>query len=152
MTKHIVYVLINITGLGLALAVCIVAYLNYKFDADFDTCHDNRKRIFRIEHTQLIDGELRSFATTPGPLGPAVVDDISGIEKTVRVTMDLMANVQLLKTGENETYARFIYADSDFFDVFTFPLISGNKESFHDHNSIFITQQLAVVLFGNQDF
>ncbi len=150
-TKNIVYVLINIIGLGLALAVCIVAYLNYQFDADFDTCHKNRERIYRIEHTQLIEGEERSFATTPGLLGPAVADDISGIEKMTRVAMNLMSNVQLLKAGENETYTRLIYADPDFFNIFTFPLISGNKESFHDNNSIFITEGLAVVLFGNRD-
>jgi putative ABC transport system permease protein len=150
-TNNIVYVLINIIGLGLALAVCIVAYLNYKFDADFDTCHENREQIFRIEHTQVIEGEERSFASTPGLLGPTIVDDISGVEKMVRVAMDLMANVQLLKAGENESLSRLIYADPDFFDVFTFPLISGNKESFRDNNSVFITGQLAMVLFGDQD-
>ena len=74
MTKNTVYVLINIIGLGLALAVCIIAYLNYRFDADFDTCHENRERIFRIEHTQLIEGDEKSFANTPGLLGPAVAD------------------------------------------------------------------------------
>ena len=151
MTKNIVYVLINVAGLGLALAVCIVAYLNYRFDADFDTCHENRDRIFRIEHTQLIEGDERSFASTPGLLGPTIADDISGVEKMVRVAMGLMANMQLLKAGENETYTRLIYSDPDFFDFFTFPLMSGNKESFRDNNSVFITEQLAVVLFGDKD-
>ncbi len=150
-TKNIIYVLINIIGLGLAIAVCIVAYLNFKFDAEFDTCHENSDQIFRVEHTQLIEGELKSFATTPGLLGPTIADDISGIEKMVRVAMDLMANMQLLKAGENESHSRLIYADPDFFDVFTFSLISGNKESFRDNNSVFITEQLAMVLFGDQD-
>ncbi len=150
-TKNIVYVLINIVGLGLALAICIVAYLNYKFDADFDTCQKNRVQIFRIEHTQLIEGEVRSFATTPDLLGPAVADDISGVEKMVRVAMDLLENMQLLKAGENESHSRLIYADPDFFDVFTFPMISGDKKSFRDDNSVFITEQLAMVLFGDQD-
>ena len=76
-TKNIVYVLINVIGLGLALAVCIVAYLNYKFDADFDICHENREQIFRIEHTQLREGEDKFFATSPGLLGPTVAEDIS---------------------------------------------------------------------------
>jgi putative ABC transport system permease protein len=150
--KNIIYVLINIIGLGLALAVCIVAYLNYKFDADFDTCHENRKRIFRIEHTRVIDGVEKSFGSTPGLLGPRIADDISGVEKMVRVAMDLMSNVQLLKAGDNETYTRLIYADPEFLDVFTFPLISGSKVSFHNNNnSIFITRHLATVLFGDKD-
>jgi putative ABC transport system permease protein len=148
-TKNIVYVLINIIGLGLALTVCIVAYLNYKFDADFDTCHVNRERIYRIEHIQLIEGEEISFANTPCLLGPTVANDISGVEKMVRITKNLMG--PLVKARENEKYTRLIYADPDFFNVFTFPLISVNKESFRDINSIFITKQLAKVLFGDQD-
>ena len=148
-SKNIVYVLINIIGLGLALAVCITAYLNYRFDADFDTCHENREEIYRIEHTQLIEGEEISFAETPGLLGPTVVDDISGVEKMVRVARDLMG--PLVRAGENEIYAQLYYTDPDLFDLFTFPLISGNKESFRDNNSVFITEQLALALFGDQD-
>ena len=148
-SKHIVYVLINVIGLGLALAVSIVAYLNYKFDADFDTSHENRERIYRIEHTQRIEGEEKSFANTPGLLGPTVVDDISGVEKMVRMAKDLLWT--LVKAGENEAYAQLYYTDPDLFDLFTFPLISGNKESFLDNNSVFITEQLATALFGDQD-
>ena len=148
-SKNIVYVLINIIGLGLALAVCITAYLNYRFDADFDTCHENRERIYRIEHTQLIEGEEKSFASTPDLLGPTVVDDISGAEKMVRVAKDLLWT--LVKAGENEIYTGLYYTDPDFFDLFTFPLISGNKEAFRDNNSVFITEQLATGLFGDQD-
>jgi hypothetical protein len=148
-SKHIVYVLINVIGLGLALAVCIVAYLNYNFDADFDTSHENRERIYRIEHTQRIEGEEKSFANTPGLLGPTVVDDISGVEKMVRMAKDLLWT--LVKAGENEAFAQLYYTDPDLFDLFTFPLISGNKESFLDNNSVFITEQLATALFGDQD-
>lgn len=148
-SKNIVYVLINIMGLGLALAVCITAYLNYRFDADFDSCHENRERIYRIEHTQLIEGEEKSFAATPGLLGPTVVDDISGVEIMVRMAKDLMG--PLVQAGENEAYAQLYYTDPDLFDLFTFPLISGNKESFRDNNSVFITERLAMGLFGDQD-
>ncbi|MDX2430080.1 MAG: ABC transporter permease [Bacteroides sp.] len=150
-SKNIVYVLINVLGLGLALAICIVAFLNYRFDADFDSSHLNGANIFRIEHTRLTEGSQISYASTPGPLGPAMLEDVSGIEKMVRLSMDLMSNVQLLKAGENETFTRLIYADPEFFDVFTFPLNSGSNKSFRDNNSIFITRQLAVVLFGDRD-
>jgi low affinity Fe/Cu permease len=147
--KNIVYVFINIIGLGLALAVCITAYLNYRFDADFDTSHENRERIYRIEHTQLIEGDEIAFAMTPGLLGPTVVNDISGVKKMVRMAKDLMG--PLVQAGENEAYAQLYYTDPDLFDLFTFPLISGNKETFRDNNSIFITERLATGLFGDQE-
>lgn len=148
-SRNIVYVLINIIGLGLALAVCITAYLNFRFNADFDTSHENRERIYRIEHTQLIEGEELSFATTPGLLGPTVLNDISGVEKMVRMARDLVGT--LVQAGENEAYAQVYYTDPDLFDIFTFPVISGHKESFRDINSVFITERLAVSLFGDQD-
>jgi putative ABC transport system permease protein len=151
MTGNIVHVLINVLCLGLALAICMVAYLNYRFDADFDTCHENRDRIFRIEHTRLTEGGPQSFASTPVPLGPAVINDISGVEKMVRITMDLMSNVQLLQAGEDEVYTRLIYADPDFFDVFNFPFVKGAGESFRNNPSIYITEHLATVLFGDKD-
>ena len=81
MAKNIVHVLINIIGLGLALAVCIVAFLNYQFDNGFDIVHENGERIFRIEHTQLIEGNPKYFATTPAQLGPALVDDIPALNQ-----------------------------------------------------------------------
>ena len=148
-SKNIVYILINIMGLGLALAICITAYLNYRFDAVFDSCHENRDRIYRIEHTQLVENEEKSFASTPGLLGPTVLDDISGVEKMVRMAKDLMG--PLVQAGENESYAQVYYTDPDLFDLFTFPLISGSKESFRNNNSVFITERLALGLFGDED-
>ncbi|MGW8315307.1 MAG: ABC transporter permease [Bacteroidales bacterium] len=147
--RNLAYVIINVTGLGLALAICIVAWLNYRFDRDFDKDQPNRDRIFHIEHTQLIDGSEQSFASTPIHLGPAASEDIPGIEKMTRITRDLVGT--LIRAGENEKYAGLIYADPEIFDVFDFPLLAGNKESAHNIQSIFITQQLATFLFGDQD-
>ena len=149
-TKNIVYVLINTIGLGLALTVCIVAYLNYKFDVDFDSIHEKKDRIFRIEHSRLNQGNSELLARTPSPLGPTIADNIGSVEKVVRIGMDLLENIQLFKVGENEIYKRLIYADQDIFDVFTFPLIAGHKNSFRDKN-IFITERLARILFGDQN-
>ena len=150
-TKHIIYVMINVAGLGLAFAVCIVAYLNYNFDADFDASQENGDRIFRIEHTRLIEGSPEHFAQSPCPLGTALSDNLGGVEAMVRIAMDLLENLQLFKAGENEKYGRLIFADPDFFEIFSFPLISGNTKSFREKNTIFISEKLARGIFGDQD-
>lgn len=149
-SKNIIYVLINILGLGLALAVCLVAYLNYRFDRDFDSCHVQGDRIFRIEFKQSLEVGSAAYANTPRQLGPAILEDISGIEKMARVNMDLMSNVQELKAGNNETYTRLIYADPEFLEIFSFPLLAGSRSAFNN-NSIFITRNLAISLFGDQN-
>jgi putative ABC transport system permease protein len=74
--RNIFYVLINIIGLGLALAVCIVAYLNNKFDADFDRFHVNRKNIFKVESERPIQERQQWYGITPLSLGPLVKNDI----------------------------------------------------------------------------
>ena len=43
------YVLINVGGLGISLACCVLAYLNWKYDADFDKMHSQAEQIFRVE-------------------------------------------------------------------------------------------------------
>ncbi len=145
--RNIFYVLINIIGLGLALAICIVAYLNHTYDADFDAWHVNKIHIYKIEFTHLIQARSQPYGITPITLGPTIENKISGIEKIVRVNRSYSP----MKVGENNFNKRIAYADPDFFDVFTFHLISGNKESFRDKNTIFINERLAEIYFGDVD-
>jgi len=147
LSRNILFVLINIIGLGLALAVCIVAYLNNKYDADFDRWHVNRENIFKVEFTQLIQERPQEYGITPISLGPLVENDISAVEKVVRVNM----SDSPMKVGENTFNKNIGWCDSTFFEVFTINMISGSSVSFGDKNTIFIDDELANIYFGNED-
>lgn len=147
LSRNILYVLINIIGLGLALAVCIVAYLNNKYDADFDRWHENRKNIFKVEFIQLIQERPQPYGITPISLGPLVENDISGVEKVVRVNVSNSP----VKVGEYTFNKRIGWCDSSFFDVFTINMVSGSSASFGDKNTIYIDDDLAKIYFGNED-
>jgi len=147
LSRNILYVLINIIGLGLALAVCIVAYLNNKYDADFDRWHQNRKSIFKIEFTQLIQERPQKYGITPISLGPLIKNDITGIKEVVRVQMSNSP----VKVGENTFNKRIGWCDSAFFDVFTINMISGSAISFGDKNIILIDEELADIYFGDEN-
>jgi len=82
--KNKIFVLINILGLGLALAVCIVSYYNYRFMADFDIQHINRNKIYKINFTRDILGRSQEYGPSPIALAPLIRDDISGLEMLVR--------------------------------------------------------------------
>ncbi len=147
LSRNIFFVLINIIGLGLALAVCIVAYLNNKYDADFDKYNSNAKKIFKIESERPIQERPQWYGITPFSLGPLVKNDISGVEEVVRVQMSNSP----VKVGEKNFSKRIAWCDPNFFKVFTIKMISGSSSSFSDKNTIFLDEELADIYFGDEN-
>jgi ABC-type antimicrobial peptide transport system permease subunit len=147
LSRNIFYVLINIIGMGLALAVCIVAYLNNKYDADFDKYNSNAKKIFKIESERPIQERPQWYGITPFSLGPLVKNDISGVEEVVRVQMSNSP----VKLGEKNFSKRIAWCDLNFFKVFTIKMISGSSSSFSDKNTIFLDEELADIYFGDEN-
>jgi len=145
--RNLLYVLINIIGLGLALAVCIVAYINNKYDSNFDKFHLKGDDIYRIESTRPIEGRTQAYGLSPVSLAPLVKENIGGIQNVVRVATSYFP----LKVGENIFSKGIAYCDSSFFDVFTFEMVYGSDAGFGDMNSIIISDELAEIYFGKED-
>ncbi|MBL7111262.1 MAG: FtsX-like permease family protein [Bacteroidales bacterium] len=145
--SNLLYVLINVLGLGLALAVCIVAYISNKYDADFDTFHEHAKQIYRIEVTRQIEDRSQAYGISPVSLAPLVKENIGGIQDVVRVVTSYLP----VKLGENVFNKGIAYCDSAFFKMFTLDLVSGTSESFGDMNSIIISDEMGEIYFGNED-
>jgi len=145
--RNLLYVLINIIGLGLALAVCIVAYINNKYDSNFDKFHLQGNDIFRIESERTIEDRKQAYGLSPVSLAPHVKENIGGIENVVRIATSYLP----LKVGENVFNKRIAYCDSALFDIFTFELIYGSDAGFGDMNSIIISDELAEIYFGKKD-
>ena len=147
LSRNIFFVLINIIGLGLALAVCIVAYLNNKFDADFDKYHENRKNIFKVESERPIQERKQWYGITPFSLGPLIINDISSVEEVVRVQMSNSP----VKAGEKNFSKRIAWCDTAFFKVFTIKMISGSSSLISNKNSILLDEEMADIYFGDED-
>ena len=147
LSRNIFYVLINVIGLGLALAVCIVAYLNNKFDADFDKFHINRKNIYKVESYRPIQERPQWYGITPISMGPLVKNEISGVKEVVRVQMTNSP----VKVGEKNFSKRIAWCDPAFFDVFTIQMISGSSSAFQDKNTILLDEELADIYFCDEE-
>jgi putative ABC transport system permease protein len=147
LSRNIFFVLINIIGLGLALAICIVAYLNNKFDADFDKYNVNSDKIFKVESERPVQVRPQWYGITPFSLGPAVKNDISAVGDIVRIQMSNSP----VKAGEKNFSKRIAWCDTSFFKVFTVKMISGSYSSFSDKNTIFLDNELAEIYFGDED-
>ena len=83
--KNKVYALINILGLGLALAICIVAYFNHMFGYDFDRYHENFEEIYRVTFNRQMQDREQEFGLVPAPLGPEIKKDFPAVSKAARI-------------------------------------------------------------------
>ena len=83
--KSKVFVLINVLGMGISLACCIVAYLNYDYNSSFDIQHENADNIYRVNFIRDFQGFKTQNGITPMPVGNLIRDKIAGVEKSVRV-------------------------------------------------------------------
>ena len=136
--KNRLFAFINIFGLGVALACCIVAYLNWDYNQKFDTQHLNARKIYRINFTRITNGQPVKNGDCPLPLGAAINGSISQIDKVIRF-MPVNGN---FKVGD-ELFRTWVSAvDSNFFDTFTFDFIAGDPAELKDKSRIFISTDI----------
>lgn len=141
------YVFINLIGLGLSLACCIVGYLNWKFAADYDKNHENHERIYKVHINKSVQDRNIPYGITPLPLGEQLKGKIAGITHYSRY----VDNGLVLKRDLKVFNQSIGFAENDFFDMFTFPFKYGSKEALYDQSNIILSKNTAEVYFGDTD-
>ena len=145
--------LINLAGLavGMACFVLILAYV--RFELSYDRFHDKSDRIFRIisrEASPRAD-VVEFFSGTPDVLAPALTADIPEINRTTRICTFFGEEV-VLQNEEKCFVESGLFADGQFLEVFSFPLLRGDEKSaLIAPGSIVITRNVARELFGEAD-
>lgn len=145
--KNKLHIVINVAGLSIALACCIGGYFNWKFKNTWDENHVNGDKIYRVQFWHNNDGEQERYGISPLPLGEHIKYNIKEAESVVRYlsySNDIRIGTELFNT-------RIAYADSAFFELFTFELIHGILTDFHDKSKIFISDELAREYFNRTD-
>jgi len=142
-----VYSFINLTGLIVGLASFTLIYLWISEELSYDRFHNGHDRIFRVVEKQLSEnGEAYPLALTPGPLGPWLKNSFAEIDQVCRLT-----HLEFLVRYDDQSfYQKGIAADPEFFELFSFPLLTGEAKSFHTGtDKIVISQKLSFAYFGN---
>ena len=142
-----VFAIINILGLGMALSICIVAYFNHMFGYDFDRQHQNFHEIYRVNSFRHMEERNQEYGLVPAPLGLEIKKDIPAVKRSAR----LMRSYSPVKVGIENFNRQVSYVDAEFLDIFTFHMISGNKQGLLDPNNVLISKEMADVLFGTED-
>ncbi|HKI79227.1 MAG TPA: ABC transporter permease [Ignavibacteriaceae bacterium] len=140
--------LINILGLAVGLACVILISLLLRYELSFDQFVTKKDRIYRVLTEVKRDNGVVKMAAVMLPFAPAVNEDIPEVENAVRISE---SGVLSSYKGKN-FYEKILYADKDFFKVFSFPFINGNSENaLEEPNSIVITKEIAEKYFGNSN-
>lgn len=151
--RHTSYTLINVLGLALGLTCVIVIFTLVKFHLSFDDFHADTDRIYRMVTEQHRD-QISYRYNVPNPLGKVFREDYTFTEKVARIcTFD----DQLITLEENGVVKKFkesevAFAETEFFDIFNYPLTEGNKKSaLSEPHTAIITERMAHKYFGDKN-
>ncbi len=144
--KNKSYVFINMLGLGLSLACCIVGYLNWKFAAEYDQNHANHERVYKVQIYKDVQNQNVPYGISPLPLGAVIKDKVAGVTHTSRYIETGLVLKKELKVF-NQGIA---FAEDDFLEMFTFPLKYGNESAFFDRSKIILSYYTANTYFGEE--
>jgi putative ABC transport system permease protein len=148
--RHKTYSFINIAGLAVGLACCLLITLWILDEQSYDRFHENRDRLYRVVVNMPSSGGMRKVVATPPPLGQALKNDIPEIEETARLSYWGSVPIRSEDKSFNET--NMIVVDPSFFDLFTFPFIKGEgAASLNAPDSALISERRAESFFGNED-
>ncbi|MCH8874119.1 ABC transporter permease, partial [candidate division KSB1 bacterium] len=148
--KHKAYTFINVVGLSIGLACCVLILLYVKDELSYDRYHTKADRIYRvILHGRLAGNEIHA-ANTCVPMAATLTAEYPEVEFATR--LDNLGTVLVSHKEKSFNEERVFFADSSFFDIFTLELLSGNpKNVLSAPNSVILTEATARKYFGEDD-
>ncbi|MHB1687435.1 MAG: ABC transporter permease [Ignavibacteriaceae bacterium] len=147
--KNKVYSFINIAGLAAGMAACIFIFLYVQNDLSFDKSNKNYDRIYRVGQEVNQNGKDVIWSLTPTGYANAFVNNFSGV-KSVRLTHPVLYTPVIRYGNRIFTTKDFIFADSSFFNIFTFPLLEGDPQTaLAEPFSLVLVQSEAKKIFGD---
>jgi putative ABC transport system permease protein len=137
--------LINLAGLAVGMACCLLILLYVQHELSYDQYHQNKDRIYRLA-TRIQSASFDGIAKVNGPWGIAVKNDVPEVEDVARF---VIVGQILVGKGEKRFYeANGLYADSTALRLFNFPLLQGDRRTaLSAPNTIAVTRDFAQKYF-----
>ncbi|MCP4725781.1 MAG: FtsX-like permease family protein [bacterium] len=147
--KNKIFSVINITGIALSIAICLMIIIYIKDWRNTDQFHVNKDRIYRIISTDTKFGwDINGWATTPGYLAPYLLQNYPIIENSFRLRQMYGSVVH---KGTAVGISGF-YAEPSFFEMLNFELLEGDRNTALDNPySVIISEDYAMRFFGDED-
>jgi len=144
---------INIGGLAISMACCILISLYVHFELSYDRYHEHAGSIFRIALDYKSEDQSFQTPILAASMGPVLKEEFPEIEEMVRLFTYSWKETALVTIGEKQFYeGRFFLADSNFFKAFSCKFLKGNPQvALESPNSIVLTEETAKRYFGEDD-
>ncbi len=148
--KNKIYSSINLAGLAIGIACCILILLFVNDELSYDKFHDNYKNIYRAYLDARIGDNEHIAALSPAPMAEALIRDFPQVEASVK--FNAWGAPVLRYEDKVFSEERFFNTDPTIFDIFTFQFISGDPQNaLSQPNTVVITDKIAEKYFGNED-
>ena len=144
------YSFINIMGLGLGLACCIVILMYVQLELSYDNYHEDLDRIYRIPMHKESSSRQISWAMNTAPLAPTLKALFPQVEKAGRLYF--MNDVPIKVNGETRFEDDVAMVDQEIFDILTVSFLHGDPASALSRpNTAVLTREMALRYFGIED-
>ncbi len=139
--------LLNLLGLSTGLACVLLIFFWVNDELQVDKFHAKDNRLYEVlKKGTDQSGGVRVAKNTQGMLAPSMAADLPELEYAVAVRKD--NNASIVTTGEKHLKVKHQFAGKDFFKVFSYPLVDGRINTVAGVTGIFLSDQLAMKLFG----
>jgi len=149
MIRHKAYSGINIFGLAIGIAACLLILQYVSFELSYENFQVNKDRIYRVEQDRYDNGKLSTqWAAGAFAVGNSFKDAIPEIEDYVKVVQN--GSVTADVNNEPLEIKKVFFASSSFFNIFTYPLIAGDKNTaLKEPNTAALSETTARRIFGS---
>ncbi|WPU92856.1 FtsX-like permease family protein [Mucilaginibacter sabulilitoris] len=155
LVRHKSYTTINIAGLAIGIAACLLIFLVVQYETSFDDFHTNKDRIYRVVLVRNGPDGSHAGSGTPMPLADGIKIDFPQIKQLGNIFQNggshyMVGNErdggQLKKFKEDLAY----YADPGFFEIFDFKWLAGDKNTaLAEPNTVVLSRDEADKFFGD---
>ncbi len=147
-SKSIIHVATNVLGLGLGIAMCIIAFMLNSYNAEFNKCYDSEqtRNIHRVEYNTIENSDpIKFFAVNLGQTR-FLETDVPGIESVIR----FFGEHSTLKVGDDRFGEYMTFCNQAFIETFSFELIEGSYLNYAEPDAIYIREDIAEKYFDDE--
>jgi len=151
--KHRFYTIINVAGLAIGIASCLIIMLYIGFELSYDRHFPNADRIYRVDSEILFNGNHFNLAVMPAPAADAFKAEFPEVEASVRFRQSGWRRVKTLKEGAESIKEQYtLYGSNGIFETFGIPLLKGNAaNALTEPNTLVMSRSKAEQYFPNSE-
>jgi putative ABC transport system permease protein len=152
LSKHRFFTAINVFGLAIGIASCLLISLYVLFELSYDKHFENAERVYRVDSEILFNGNHHRLAVGPAPLAEALMNDFPEIESAVRFRSWGSRLIKSEKATENFKEQHVVFADNEILQVFPLKLLSGDAQNgLKEPKAVLISKSKADKYFPGQN-